>query len=266
MKIQIRTKNDLVKLLSEGVSAAWRVNKGRLYSITEVEIYNFSGNARIVGTFDRDNTKVLDNGRVAVAFTDAKIEPCEFKWVGQNPIKYKSGNDEEVELMEDEVEVDDSEEEWNMDYVNDRRIFITGCEGISGLHVGLKTGAFKPVHNFEDIISYLNDIFMDDNADYLFSYGKEGGRIVLEATTYLLGFGDAFEKYMEDYSEEELTQLLNELGLHTELQDFINSCWSEGTTPNVGELVQKILIAPNQTVEVEVIDAEYGNSNYEICT
>lgn len=107
MKIQIRTKDDLVKLLSEGVSAAWRVNKGRLNSITEVEIYNFSGNARIVGAFDRDNTKVLDSGRVAVAFTNAKIEPCEFKWVGQNPIKYKSGNDEEVELMEDEVDVND---------------------------------------------------------------------------------------------------------------------------------------------------------------
>jgi hypothetical protein len=110
MKIQIRTKEDLVKLLSEGVSAAWRVNKGRLNSITEVEIYNFSGNARIVGSFDRDNTKVLDNGRVAVAFTNAKIEPCEFKWIGQNPIKYKSTYNEEVELMEDENDSSDADD------------------------------------------------------------------------------------------------------------------------------------------------------------
>jgi hypothetical protein len=102
MKIQIRTKDDLVKLLSEGISYAWRVNKGRLNSITEVEIYNFNGNAKIVGSFDREKTKVLDNGRVAVAFTDAKIEPCEFKWVGQYPIKYKSSNNEEVELLDDE--------------------------------------------------------------------------------------------------------------------------------------------------------------------
>jgi hypothetical protein len=112
MKIQIRTKDDLVKLLSEGISYAWRVNKGRLNSITEVEIFNFNGNAKIVGSFDREKTKVLDNGRVAVAFTDAKIEPCQFKWLGQNPIKYKSlDNNEEVELMEDEVE--ESSQEHN---------------------------------------------------------------------------------------------------------------------------------------------------------
>jgi hypothetical protein len=264
MKIQIRTKEDLVKLMSEGVSAAWRVNKGRLNSITEVEIYNFSGNARIVGTFDRDNTKVLDNGRVAVAFTNGKIEPCEFKWVGQNPIKYKSLDNNEVELMEDEVETDVISEEWNIDYVSDRNVFVNACEGICGVDVGLKISAFIPVHNFEEIISYLNDIFIDENADYLFSFQKEGDKISLEATTSLIGFGDAFEKYMEDYSEEELTQLINELGLHTELQTFIISCWSEGTTPNVGDLVQKLLIAPGQTVEVEVVDTEYGNSNYEI--
>lgn len=115
MKIQIRTKEDLAKLLNEGVSAAWRINKERLNKITDVEIYNFSGNARIVGTFDRDNTKVLDNGRVAVAFTNAEIEPCDFKWVGQNPIKYKSLDNKEVELMGDEVDEDNETHRESVD-------------------------------------------------------------------------------------------------------------------------------------------------------
>jgi hypothetical protein len=102
MKIQIRTKDDLVKLLNDGISYAWRINKSRLDNVTNVEIYNFSGNSKIVGTFDLERTKVLENGRVAVAFTKAKIETCEFKWVGQYPIKYKSSKNEEVALLDDE--------------------------------------------------------------------------------------------------------------------------------------------------------------------
>ncbi len=104
MKLQIRTKDNLVELLKKGISHAWRVNKGRLNSITEVEIYDFSGKAKISGTFDRENSQILENGRVAVAFKDAKIEQADYKWVGQNPIKYQSATNEEVELMDDEVE------------------------------------------------------------------------------------------------------------------------------------------------------------------
>jgi hypothetical protein len=107
MKIQIRTKDNLVELLKKGISHAWRVNKGRLNSIAEVEIYDFSGKAKISGTFDRENSQILENGRVAVAFKDGKIEQADFKWVGQNPIKYQSSTNEVVELMEDEVESDD---------------------------------------------------------------------------------------------------------------------------------------------------------------
>lgn len=102
MKIQIRTKDDLIKLMSDGISYAWRINKSRLTSITDVEIYNFSGNSKIVGKYDPDRTKVLENGRVAIAFTNAKIEPCDFKWVGQYPIKYKTVNNVELELTKDE--------------------------------------------------------------------------------------------------------------------------------------------------------------------
>jgi hypothetical protein len=47
MKIQIRTKDDLVKLLSEGISYAWRINKSRLNSIKEFEIYDFGVNKNI---------------------------------------------------------------------------------------------------------------------------------------------------------------------------------------------------------------------------
>jgi hypothetical protein len=43
MKILIRTKDDLEKLRTQGISYAWRINKSRLSSITEVEIYDLSG-------------------------------------------------------------------------------------------------------------------------------------------------------------------------------------------------------------------------------
>ena len=90
MLLQIRTKDDLVELLGAGISHAWRVAESRLDEITDVEIYNFNGSAKLVGAFNRENTKILDNGRVAVAFKDARIEQCEHKWVGQNPVKYVS--------------------------------------------------------------------------------------------------------------------------------------------------------------------------------
>jgi hypothetical protein len=109
MKIQIRTKDDLEKLKNQGISYAWRINKSRLNSITEVEIYNFSGTEKIIGTFHLENSKVLNNGRVAVAFRNGLIESCDFKWIGQYPIKYQSSDNQEAELTEDE-KVDVGEE------------------------------------------------------------------------------------------------------------------------------------------------------------
>jgi hypothetical protein len=112
MKILIRTKDDLEKLRTQGISYAWRINKSRLNNLTEVEIYNFSGSEKVVGTFDPANTKVLNNGRVAVAFKNGKNEPCDFKWIGQYPIKYKSSDNQEAELTDDEKV--DTEKELNM--------------------------------------------------------------------------------------------------------------------------------------------------------
>jgi hypothetical protein len=112
MKILIRTKDDLEKLRTQGISYAWRINKSRLNNLTEVEIYNFSGSEKVVGTFDPANSKVLNNGRVAVAFKNGKNEPCDFKWIGQYPIKYKSSDNQEAELTDDEKV--DTEKELNM--------------------------------------------------------------------------------------------------------------------------------------------------------
>jgi hypothetical protein len=112
MKILIRTKDDLVEILNNEISYAWKINKKRLNTISEVEIYNFSGTEKVVGAFHLENSKVLNNGRVAVAFKNGKIESCEFKWIGQYPIKYKSSENSELELEEDEKV--DSEKELNM--------------------------------------------------------------------------------------------------------------------------------------------------------
>lgn len=90
MTLQLRTNDDLIKVLSEGISSPWKINLERLKQLTHVEIYSFDGNARIIGTFDLDKTRILSDGkRVAIAFKDAKIEQCEIRWVGFSPVRYK---------------------------------------------------------------------------------------------------------------------------------------------------------------------------------
>ena len=203
MKIQIRTKEDLAKLLNEGVSAAWRINKERLNKITDVEIYNFSGNARIVGAFDRDNTKVLDNGRVAVAFTNAEIEPCDFKWVGQNPIKYKSGNNEEVEFMEDE---DDTSDVNDIDVSNQSLYEV--CANYSDkkpeLATLLKEVVFEKTiqgknHNFNlrDVIGQVNRTF----GELCWSADNEPSDNMESLEYYSSQWGEMLEKLSEEATQ-----------------------------------------------------------------
>jgi hypothetical protein len=266
MKIQIRTKDDLVKLLSEGISYAWRVNKGHLNSITEVEIYNFNGNAKIVGSFEREKTKVLDNGRVAVAFNNAKIESCEFKWIGQNPIKYISDENVEMDILLDEMEQSELSDGWDIDNLSFKGLLFSNCEGISGQDVGLRTSSFRPVENFVFIINYFNTLFSDNDIDYLFRYElDESGEIVLEASTYLLKLGgELFENSIDEYYTEELIVILKSIGLNNSFLSIIKDPMTGDGAFSVGDLIEKLFILTGQTVKVECIDYLYGNSEFEL--
>ena len=101
MIIKIRTKDDLVDLLKKGISFSWKISQWRLDHIKEVHIHDFNGKAKINGDFDRVNTQVLENGRIAIAFNNAVIEAEDYSWIGQNPIKFESDNNE-VNLSDEE--------------------------------------------------------------------------------------------------------------------------------------------------------------------
>ena len=103
MIIKIRTKDNLLELLKKGISFSWKISHWRLDHIKEVHIYDFSGKTKIKGDFDREQTQLLENGRVAVAFINASIITADLKWVGQNPIKFESDN-ADVELYDEKKE------------------------------------------------------------------------------------------------------------------------------------------------------------------
>jgi hypothetical protein len=265
MKLQIRTKDNLVELLKKGISHAWKVNKGRLNSITEVEIYDFSGKAKISGRFDRENSQILENGRIAVAFKDAKIEQTDFKWVGQNPIKYKTVTNETVELMEDEVEETQKNDDWNIDEVVNRDFFVNGCEGFCGRQLLLKT-SFKPVKDFDEIVLYINKLFSDSEVDVLFwykDYRHFDGTIILYANTYLLSFGSVFEKSLYKYGEQEIESFLDTTGINQHVKSLIMYFWKQESS-TVSEVIENLLMKQGQTAEVEITDMLYGNSSFEI--
>lgn len=99
MIVRIRTNDDLKQLLKQGFSDSWRISKNRLNDIKKVEIYNFEGTQCLKGDFSLSNSKWVkddkDNDRLVVAFTNATIEKANYKWVGQNPIKYVEDTGEE---------------------------------------------------------------------------------------------------------------------------------------------------------------------------
>lgn len=92
MILRIRTKDKLEELLRHGHSPSWVISDWRLNQIESVEIYQFDGKRVLKGKFNRDNSIRTESGRLIVAFTSPVIELCDFKWIGQNPIKFENIN------------------------------------------------------------------------------------------------------------------------------------------------------------------------------
>ena len=93
MILQIRTKDNLDELLRHGNSPSWVISEWRVNQIKTVEIYQFDGKKVLIADFDASHSSRTDNGRLIVAFKNGTIKECEHKWIGQNPVKYISGND-----------------------------------------------------------------------------------------------------------------------------------------------------------------------------
>ena len=207
-------------------------------------------------------------GLVEFTITDDKLEgnwkkglepgPMKGKWEGKLVDTISSNeNDQSVENSED----------WDIDSVTIREILFTNCDGVSGQDVALSTSAFSPVDDFDGIINYLNHIFSDDDANYLFKYKKyPDGAIILYGSTYLLRLGgDVFEDDIDEYSLNEIIELLKNNGIDQKILSIIENYSEEGTL-TVGDLIENLLVHPGQTVNVECIDNGYGNSNYELIT
>jgi hypothetical protein len=86
--IQVRTADNLLDLLKANKSGNWVVAQGKEQEITDVEIVSFDGTQKIEGTFDITNSFRLDDGRLAIGFTNACIRNCSISFDGQNPVRY----------------------------------------------------------------------------------------------------------------------------------------------------------------------------------
>lgn len=207
-------------------------------------------------------------GLVEFTITDNNLEGNWKKGLELGPMKGKWYGKlvDSISSNENDQSTEDSEN-WNIDSVTIREILFTNCDGVSGQDVALRTSAFIPVSDIDGIINYLNHIFSDDDANYLFKYKKYvDGEIILYASTYLLRLGgDIFGDDIDEYSLNEIIELLKNNGIDQKILSIIENYSEEGTL-TVGDLIERLLVQPGQTVHVECIDNGYGNSNYKVIT
>ena len=90
MIIKLRTRDKLEDLLKKGKSESWIVAEGRENEFKKVEIYQFDGKRVIIADFDKSKSTRTEGGRLIVAFINGKLVDCNYKWNGQNPVKYES--------------------------------------------------------------------------------------------------------------------------------------------------------------------------------
>jgi hypothetical protein len=88
LAVQVRTHDDLRKLLAAGEPPAWVISAEREESITHVQIVDFEGTQMIEGVFDRNGSLRREDGRLVVRFLDGRIVNCNVQFDGQNPVRY----------------------------------------------------------------------------------------------------------------------------------------------------------------------------------
>jgi|HubBroStandDraft_6_1064221.scaffolds.fasta_scaffold859866_1 hypothetical protein len=87
--LRLRTRHDLLELLADGQSPAWKIAKDKEQRIGEVHIVNWRGTQRIEATFDKATSKRRDrDGRLIVGFSNARIVNCDVKFSSRNSVRY----------------------------------------------------------------------------------------------------------------------------------------------------------------------------------
>ncbi len=88
LTVQVRTNDDLRKLLAAEESPAWVISAEREQSVTHVQIVNFEGTQMIEGVLDRSRSLRREDGRLVVRFLDGRIVNCNVQFDGRNPVRY----------------------------------------------------------------------------------------------------------------------------------------------------------------------------------
>lgn len=91
MMVNIRTKNDLGRLLAAGQSGNWKVAPVKAANITKVRIFNWPGDSVLIADFDPNNTRRDYRGRLIIGITNGTINPCAQDWYrlfGQASVVY----------------------------------------------------------------------------------------------------------------------------------------------------------------------------------
>lgn len=93
--LQLRTKNSLDDIVAARQIGHYLVSKKKLESdtIEKIEIYDWSGKNKIIADFlDGISGEGEFSGRFIIKFNNPNIVPTNFKWLGQNPVKYEITN------------------------------------------------------------------------------------------------------------------------------------------------------------------------------
>jgi hypothetical protein len=93
--LQVRTRDNLLELLAQNQTSAWKVGRETIKQITHVHVVNFEGTQRIEGVFDRNAScyqEPPNDDRLVVKFLDGRIVNCNVKFIGENPVKYIQEN------------------------------------------------------------------------------------------------------------------------------------------------------------------------------
>jgi hypothetical protein len=93
--LQVRTRDNLLELLAQNQTYAWKVGKERIHQITHVQVVNFAGTQMIEGVFDPNASCYLNapnDDRLVVNFLDGRIVNCKIEFNGENPVRYIQEN------------------------------------------------------------------------------------------------------------------------------------------------------------------------------
>ncbi len=89
LTIQVRTRDNLLELLSKGESPAWVIAADKERDLTNVQVVNWDGTQMINAIFDPASER-REDGRLILRFFDASIINCDVDF-DQNPVKYVYG-------------------------------------------------------------------------------------------------------------------------------------------------------------------------------